>query len=309
MAGLKRLSVVTTVGMFLLLLSGSLVTNTGSAEGCGNAWPFCDGDWASIATLIEANHRLITGVLGLLILALSVLAWRAFPQRREIRRLVGASVFFLLLQSFLGAAAVMWGSPPAIMATHFGISLAAFGAVLLLAVRIFEIDGTPGGDPERRPYPVDPALHRQVLAALFLTLVVVYVGAYVRHTGAGLACQGWPLCNGSLFPGLSGPVGVSFLHRLLAGFLLVYVAGVGHQGRAYRATRPDVYRACLGAVVLLGLQALTGVLIVATNASIAANMLHAAFLILYAGDLLYLGMKTAGGAAEPVRRADPLALS
>lgn len=42
---LKILSVITTIGMLPLLLGGALVTKTGSADGCGDSWPLCEGEF------------------------------------------------------------------------------------------------------------------------------------------------------------------------------------------------------------------------------------------------------------------------
>ncbi|HEY8531083.1 MAG TPA: hypothetical protein VIL08_02435, partial [Limnochorda sp.] len=92
---LQRLAAFSALGMFLLLISGALVTTTGSEDGCGTAWPNCDGDWSTLATWIEVNHRVITGVLGLAILTLSVLAWRQLGGRREIRRLIILAIVLL----------------------------------------------------------------------------------------------------------------------------------------------------------------------------------------------------------------------
>jgi heme A synthase len=33
-----------------------------------------------------------------------------------------------------------------------------------------------------------------------LALLIIFTGAYVRGSGATLACLTWPDCNGSLFP-------------------------------------------------------------------------------------------------------------
>ena len=65
----KWLSVAATVGMFLVLLMGATVTNTGSAEGCGRSWPLCHGEFIpeyAFETMVEYSHRLVTGVEGLL---------------------------------------------------------------------------------------------------------------------------------------------------------------------------------------------------------------------------------------------------
>lgn len=294
MQRLLRLGTATTVGMYLLLLTGSLVTNTGSADGCGQSWPFCDGDWSSVATFIEVNHRLVTGVLGIMILALSVGAWRAFGRHREVRLLVIASLFLLVLQSFLGAAAVMWGSPPAVMATHFGVSLASFGTVFLLTIRIKALaTGSEEASPSRGGSARNGLGRFRTLVnvALVMTLLVVYGGALVRHTSSGLACLDWPLCNGQVFPGFTGAVGLVFIHRLSVVVLTMFVAYMGHQTRPFRRERPDLYNGSIIALLLLVAQSLTGWLIVSTRAAVAANMLHAAVLILYAAALLYLAIQ------------------
>src|SRR5688500_5303646 len=76
---LRRLSIIGTLGMILVLLMGATVTDTGSGEGCGRSWPLCRGDFlpASVReSVIEFSHRAITGVLGIVILLLAIGAVR-----------------------------------------------------------------------------------------------------------------------------------------------------------------------------------------------------------------------------------------
>src|SRR2546423_1445367 len=108
LAALRRLlgplAVVATVGMFLVLVMGATVTSTGSAAGCGRSWPLCNGQFVpelATATLIEYSHRAVTGVEGLLVAALGLGAWVAWP-RRTVRALVLLMVGTLLLQAGLG---------------------------------------------------------------------------------------------------------------------------------------------------------------------------------------------------------------
>src|SRR5687767_2809808 len=133
----KRFAVLATVGMFLVLMMGSSVTNTGSAEGCGKSWPLCHGEFIpeyAFETAVEYSHRLVTAVEGLLIAgtAAGALYLRRGPAHREVKVLVALTVGTLFLQSGLGASAVMWPQSPAIMATHFGISLVCFASIFLL---------------------------------------------------------------------------------------------------------------------------------------------------------------------------------
>ena len=57
------------------------------------------------------------------------------------------------------------------------------------------------------------------LATLVYCYVVVYLGAFIRHTESAGGCLGWPLCNGEVIPELSGATGVAFLHRIAAALL------------------------------------------------------------------------------------------
>lgn len=138
---LQVFSVLTTIGMFLVLIAGALVTNTGSADGCGNTWPLCNGEFrplASLASLIEYSHRAITGVVGIMVGVLAIWTWRTFRHRRDVKWLSVSSLFFVFLQSGLGAAAVVWPQSEAVLALHFGFSLLAFSSVLLLSVITFQ---------------------------------------------------------------------------------------------------------------------------------------------------------------------------
>src|ERR687886_574288 len=137
---LRALAVSATVGMFLVLVMGATVTNTGSAQGCGQSWPLCNGQLVpefTVATAIEYSHRAVTGVEGILVVLLSIgVLLRA--RTGEASLLVGLMLGFLFLQAGLGAWAVMAPQSPLVVASHFGISLIAFAAVFLAAVWVFQ---------------------------------------------------------------------------------------------------------------------------------------------------------------------------
>ncbi|MFN8511261.1 MAG: COX15/CtaA family protein [Chloroflexia bacterium] len=253
----KWLAVGATISMFVVLLSGVTVTDTGSGAGCGTSWPLCHGEFIpefAWTTAIEYSHRAITSVATLLIVAASVGALLFWRQRTEIRILVPLMLLFLVLQAALGALAVLypswWGSN-GILALHFGISLIAFATTLLTATLIHQIER--GSDQLRdRTVPRGVALGAWALAAY--TYGVVYLGAYVAHTDASLACLDWPLCQGSVFPGFTGPVGIVFSHRISALILTLGVIALAAWCWRQRATRPDLAWASVVAVVTLLLQ-------------------------------------------------------
>ena len=139
--GLRWLAVATTGGMFLVLVMGAAVTNTGSAEGCGRSWPLCNGQFVpefTVATAIEYSHRAVTGVEGLLVMVLTAVMLRLWRKDREAVGLALLMFVTLLLQAGLGAGAVLAPQSPLMLATHFGVSLVAFASTLLSAAVVFE---------------------------------------------------------------------------------------------------------------------------------------------------------------------------
>src|SRR5690625_1009020 len=130
---LKWLSVIATLGMVFVLLGGALVTKTDSGAGCGASWPLCHGELIpseiTPELVIELSHRLVSGIVGIAVLVLSFLSWKHIGHIREVKFLSFMSLFFLVLQGLIGAAAVVWGQSDFVLALHFGISLISFAAI------------------------------------------------------------------------------------------------------------------------------------------------------------------------------------
>lgn len=285
------LSVATTVGMFLVLVMGATVTNTGSAEGCGRSWPLCHGQLIpelAVGTLIEFSHRAVTGVETILVLAFAAALVASYRRYRDAWLLAGLMVGALFLQAGMGAWAVLYPQQPLVIALHFGISLIAFGSALAATTFVRQID--PGPSPRLRTVPF--AERRLAWASLGFVLIVVYLGAYVRHSGMEMGCIDWPLCNGQVFPGFAGPAGVVFIHRLAALGAIALLALLAWQTWQQRTWRPDLLRGSLTALVLVIAQALTGALVVATRLGLWSALLHAGVMALLFGTLadVCLGM-------------------
>jgi heme a synthase len=298
---LRWLAVVSTAGMLLVLVMGAAVTNTGSAEGCGRSWPLCNGQFVpefTVATAIEYSHRAVSGVEGLLILALSVAMLATWRTSREVQVLAPLMLGSLILQAGLGAAAVMMPQSPAVLASHFGVSLVAFASTYLSAVLIFD---RTRSTPSTRPAAAPPRYRLAVVAVFAYVLLVVYLGAYVRHAGVSLACADWPLCNGQFVPSLDGPAGVVFAHRLAAlGALLLLV------WLAFHAQRVQVAPGTAWLAVGLALaQAVSGALVVTTRLSLFSTLGHAAIMALLFAALALLVRRVLVGAGAPVTAPSP----
>jgi heme A synthase len=94
-----------------VVLWGAYVRATGSGAGCGNHWPLCDGpvtpQTPAGATVIEFTHRVTSGLDLMLVAALLVWAYRAYPKRHRVRLGATLSAIFLVTEALLGAALVL----------------------------------------------------------------------------------------------------------------------------------------------------------------------------------------------------------
>src|SRR5699024_6347619 len=222
---IKWLAVVSTIGMIFILLGGALVTKTESGEGCGTSWPLCHGQLIPTnitpELIIELSHRLVSGVVGVSVVALAILAWLTFNKNREVKFLSFASVFFIVLQGLIGAAAVVWGQSDFVLALHFGISLVSFASIFLLMLLIFEIDKKL----DTSKLFIQKHHRKEIYLLAIFTIIVVYTGALVRHVNANLVCGSWPFCNNNTpfaFVDYNFHQWVQMGHRLLAGILFIW---------------------------------------------------------------------------------------
>ena len=232
----RALVVIMAVSMFLVLLAGSIVTKTESGLGCGRHWPLCNGKFVpayTIQSAFEYSHRLISGIVGLLVLAVFILVLVSYRKRKDIVLYISSALFFTLVQAALGAMAVVWGQSAIVRALHFGISLFALAGTMLTAIAIWRVDRPTRkngwGELYSNDIRVGSGFKWLVWGTLIYAYIVVYLGAYVRHLNAMGACEGWPTCNGSFVPSTWDKLTiVAYSHRVAAGIFLLVVLALAH---------------------------------------------------------------------------------
>ena len=279
----RRFAIATAVGMLIVLLMGARVTATGSGEGCGTDWPLCHGNWLpqnTYESITEYSHRIVTGVEGILVAITSILAWSMRERYPEVKVLVPFMAGTLIVQSLMGAAAVMWPQTPEVMATHFGISLVCLASAALLARVLNENrpDIEHDSAAKTRFRVTDPEVVRyrfMAVSTVVAAVIVAYSGAYVRHTGAELACTSWPTCNGKLIPEFGGLHGIHTIHRIAALIISLMIAWLVVEGIRIRANRPDLFLAAGTALGLVLVQSITGLIVVETGLQLLATLAHA----------------------------------
>ena len=260
---LKWFSVLTTIGMLFILLGGALVTKTDSGMGCGRSWPLCEGqlipDEVSSELVIELAHRVVTGTMGIMVVILSIWTWRKIGHIRETKFLAFNSIFFLVLQALIGAAAVIWPQSDFVLAVHFGISLISFSTVLLLTLLIFEIDKKF----EAEKLIIDKRLRKHIIGVTIYSFIVVYTGALVRHINASLVCKDWPLCSNDQ---ISLPTNiyewVQMGHRAAAGLIFIWMGYILYLVIKHYRHQKVMYWGWMIAFTLVTLQVLSGAVII-----------------------------------------------
>jgi len=315
----------------VVIVAGAWVRLTHAGLGCPD-WPGCYGmvTWPAHAEHVErANaewghlrpvdsgkafremfHRYIAGLLGLLILALTAIAWRdrhRVPGQPVV--LPTAILGLVVFQAALGMWTVTLLLKPAIVTAHLVGGISTFALLLWLALRL-----TP-----RASRPTLPA--RTMTGAVFIVLVIIAVqivlGGWVSTNYAALACTGFPTCNGQWWPEMSlaegfriwRGIGVDYeggvldaaarnaihmAHRVWA--MIVVVAFAWLAARAWRIE--DLRAPTVAAGALLVLQIGLGINNVVAGLPLANAVAHNGFAALLLGAMIVFLDRTCAREAE-----------
>lgn len=294
----KRLSYAVCIGMFIVVLNGTLVTKTGSGSGCGTDWPLCNGKFVPAYTLesmIEYSHRSVTGVVGLLVLALFLYVICYARHHREAVCYSSLTLLFTLIQAIMGALVVLFTQPAPVMALHFGISLLAFASscMMCVAARRYECEALPVRTSAARV--IRSGFRYGIWFTLFYTYIVIYIGAFVRHTKSSGACIGWPLCNGKWIPDRLGETSIPFIHRVAAALLFLLVGIIVYYAYAHYKENREIQLCSIWTFVLCVLQIASGALVVNTlmrpDWFLLASLTHAVLICGLFSMLCYLSIR------------------
>jgi cytochrome c oxidase assembly protein subunit 15 len=145
--GFTRLSLATTIATYLLIAVGALVRAAGAGLGCPD-WPRCFGRWIpptsaaelplgfdvsqfqAVHTWLEYVNRLLGVVIGFLIFATLIAAWRR--HRRQPRIVWPTTAAFVLVgvQGWLGGQVVTQGLEATVLTAHMLLALIIVGLLL-----------------------------------------------------------------------------------------------------------------------------------------------------------------------------------
>ncbi|HYI79401.1 MAG TPA: COX15/CtaA family protein [Thermoleophilaceae bacterium] len=303
----RRLALATIFMTFLLVIIGGIVRVSDSGLGCGPAnsgfhgWPFCNGDVVpglDLNTIIEYSHRTVAGIVGVMTIALAVLAWRRHRGNVAlVRAAVGAAVL-VIAQGLLGALTVEHNLDETLVAAHLGLAMIFFALTIFIwRASKPENQGADPADGGRGFRPL-------ALVSSGFAFCTIVAGGYMAGTqnygradyqlgdGAHHACgKEFPTCNGGFLPfGETRLVDIHLTHRVFVYLTTVLVLTLIVLALRRRPS-PGVVRSAWIALGILGAQLLVGALNVWLDEYEALIVLHLALGTLLWGTLVGLAFQ------------------
>ena len=230
MTRFQKLTLTTAAATYLLVVWGAVVRVTNSGLGCPD-WPLCYGGVLppldDLQAWIEWIHRTWAAVVGLLVLAVVVVAGMRY-RRRSVVVPAALALAFTGFQAYLGKITVETGNSGESVTAHLAMAMVVLASLVYIAVRV------------RYPatLPARGATQRFTLLATFAALAVyglLLFGSQVTATRAALVFgDAWPLFpGGALLPAFDADPAIAalqmshVLHRVVAAVVGVIVLLTG----------------------------------------------------------------------------------
>lgn len=207
----RPLVLCSVVLTFLVIVVGAYVRLEDAGLGCPD-WPGCYGQLIGVPDEAhevakaeqafpgksmdpgrawkEMFHRYLAGMLGLLILATAVSAWRRRAETGRPPWLASALVLLVAFQATLGKWTVTMLLQPAIVTLHLLGGMAIFALLLWLALREINLP----------PAQAARGLRPWAAAGLAVLVAQIALGGWVSTNYAALACADFPACHGEWLP-------------------------------------------------------------------------------------------------------------
>ena len=225
----RRLITAALILTFGLVMLGAYVRLSDAGLGCPD-WPGCYGQLSplhakeEIAKAVaeqggehgpvsmgkawrEMVHRYFAQALGLLIIAIAVVAWRRRAELRQSPALPVSLVGVVILQGIFGMWTVTLLLKPAIVTGHLIGGLLTFAMLLWLWLR---------QSPAPRYVDAEPvaALAGPALLGLVLVSAQIFLGGWTSTNYAALACTDLPTCQGQWWPEMNFRDAFHFVREL-----------------------------------------------------------------------------------------------
>jgi cytochrome c oxidase assembly protein subunit 15 len=288
---------VALAALALIVLTGAAVRLTGSGLGCPD-WPKCYGGATpplETHAVIEYGNRLLTGFVGLAVIAACVLAFFRVPYRWHLALFGALLPLGVVGQAILGALVVKYHLAPGLVMSHFILSMMLLDAAFALAwCSHFE--------PSERRRSSDRVGVWSVRALVPLGQLTILAGTIATASGPHAGAHEGELVHRFTFEGAQTLEWVVQRHAALAtayglAAIAVWVL-LRRPGGDRRALRPLAV-----VIALLGLQGIVGGLQWSLELPSQIVWVHVALAIL--NWLAMLWTVATAGRLQPRRQSQP----
>jgi heme A synthase len=267
---LRRVSLASAILSFALVVWGAVVRVNGAGMTCPD-WPRCQGVWLPSLdnpTVFEWSHRLGAIVLTAIIVVTFFMAWRCRAELPGALRAAWAGMGMIVAQILAGWLTIKFQNDPSSVAVHLVVGFLTFITMVLITVIAH---GGPA--PVRRLQTREFA--RLSLVCTIIAFGAVFAAGYMSASNDGLACVGFPLCNG--FIGAVTPdQQIHMEHRFAAYATIAAVLVAAGVAMTTQRARKDIVAISWLAVGLVVLQGALGTLTVVTGLDPILRVCHEA---------------------------------
>ncbi len=293
-----HIALATSLATLILIVVGGTVNPTGSSLACPD-WPTCYGSFfpeMKNGVEYEHTHRLVATGVGLLTCVLAVWTFRVKPAHRPFRILGAMALLMVIVQGVLGGVTVLLRLPLLASAGHLALSMIFLCLLIYITLRAWTSRRLSSWRVPTSGTPDSAVLARRVaMVSVVAVYAQILLGALVRHTNSGHACdRDFPWCAGAVWPTWA-PGQLHMLHRWAGVATLLIVFAVCHICQREARSQSNILSrltAVLGPLIVFS-QFLIGILTVTSGIAVvpaAAHLGMGAFLL---ADLwlMYLGFR------------------
>lgn len=222
----RRFALIAAVLALCVVVLGAYVRLSDAGLGCPD-WPGCYGQLTvphSAAALEQAQtaypdkplqahkavkemlHRYLAGSLGLLVLSLFVLGWRAREVIRVSPWLPTVLLGLVIFQALLGMWTVTLLLRPVIVTAHLLGGMATLGLLVWITHRHWGVAS--------QRFLQASAMRFWIRGALLIILLQIFLGGWTSTNYAALACVDFPTCNDAWWPDMDFANAYHFIREL-----------------------------------------------------------------------------------------------
>ncbi|MCC7460525.1 MAG: protoheme IX farnesyltransferase [Proteobacteria bacterium] len=214
-----QFSLFTSLSGLFLIFAGALVTSTGSGLSVPD-WPLSYGTIfpkMEGGVFYEHGHRLIAGFVASLTVLLAVWAYLK-KMSRLIRVFSYVAVGAVIVQAVLGGMTVLFQLP-----TWISMSHAFLGQSYVCILWLITLFSSRHWNDLQKDDSKQTLFPHLTLFFLLLIFIQLFLGAWMRHIGAGLSIPDFPKSMGAWIPPVMNYwVKVHFAHRVGALCIFLY---------------------------------------------------------------------------------------